>query len=744
MRTKLFLTAIALVALFASCTKDEFAPINQEVSSERALVENVTFKFIDEPATRLGFGTDYYFEAGDQLGACLMDNIVNGKYEYPLTYAWYQRFSLVDYIQTNYKFTRDAEGNWVTEAKLCEGNYFMAFPYNKNQGLREAYEFSCANQTIEGTDDAGLKKAFVNNTAFVGYAAVSANDNDSESVAVDMTPVFESNGFVLNNTGTQAYTVEKIVLSGKAVSSYAVVKPTQVSSMVDTYTGEYDFDIDDKGVLKYTYGSRINVALTGGNTVASKGSIRVIVMTAPNTVAADDDAVLEIHTDKGLIRGIKLNNKYHAGNATVAGSIDAKNVLTDKALSKLGKADKVEVTFDDTSIDVPSEMEIYNTDELYRFIKWNKNVKGFNIKANLKGNVALTAAMYEILKKENVDNGSKLTINGSYNVTIDADVEADAMDLVTFTNVAKVVVKGTQTIKAANAQFTGVTEVVVNEDATLNLNRAIAATVTNDGTVNVAIAKNPGRSYTVNTLTNNGTVTVDGYKLTTTALTNTGIVNVNSTLDASGINKENGVMNIYGTLTGSLVNDKLTRKSNGSIKYYPTINNYGVIDNVINNNIIVVKAKNASVNKVSGTGEIDNTVVSAYIRKVGDENTNTVVVTVADRTASALEEITKDANATRAYISGVLTIDPAEGKTVVEVTKLTEVITNGNLNVTGKGKVWFKANPAFNVSTGTKTIVDNGSILSIGNGILTIDGTLTIANNAEVICGTINNNSTVE
>ena len=479
MRTKLLLTAFALSALFASCAKEEL-PTGKVETSERAIVENVIFS--ETAATRLSYNGEYNFEAGDQIGACLMDEIT-GSYA-SSSAKWYQKFDLVDYIQTNYKFTRDAEGNWETEAKMCEGNYFLAFPYNANSGLRKAYTFECADQVLAGTDDASLKEAFVDNNSFVGYAPVAKGDRDHESVAIDMAPVFESTGLVLFNTGSQSYTIEKIVLSGNKVSAKAVVKPSRVKSEVNN-AGNFDFE--NKDVLDYTDATkRIEVALVGGNTVASNSSIRVIVMSAPSEKLTTDakEAVLEIHTDKGLIRGIDLSHKYTAANGDNDNTgKDAINVTTDKALGQLGAAEVVTVTFDDTSLDVPVEMDINNADELMRFIQWNSNVNKVNAVANLLTNVNLTAEMYNILKTKYVDNGSTFAFKGGKQVTINADVEDGAINWVKFEN-ASVVVKGTQTI--TNDEFASA--VTVNSGATLNVNVAVANTITNKGTLNVNIA----------------------------------------------------------------------------------------------------------------------------------------------------------------------------------------------------------------------------------------------------------------
>ena len=724
MRTKLLLTAFALSALFASCAKEELPTVKVE-TSERAVVENVTFNFSDNAATRLTYGADYVWEAGDQLGACLMDVITPA---YSTSNVWSERFNLVDYIQTNYKFTRDAEGNWTTEAKLCEGNYFVAYPYNMNRGLREAYEFECADQTLEGTDTPSLKKAFANNTSFVGYARIAASNNTSESVNIYMEPVFESNGFVLKNTGSQTYTIEKIVLTGNQVSAYAVVDPTGFENNVEN--GYYNITDDNvEEVLKYTNTGRIDVALKGGNTVAPDASINVIVMSGTSETLNEGDAVLEIHTNKGLIRGVDLSVKQTANNGEL-GKGAVVNVLTDKALAKLGKADKVVVTFDDTSLDIPDEMDIYSSDELYRFIKWNAAVNNIAVKANLKADVELTAEMYDILSTSYVEKGSSLTINGAgnqYAVTIEADVEEDAMDLVAFEAV-NVVVEGTQSITKPFSQ-----KVIVEKGATFNVAACMIETgIENYGTVNVNIAykKNQGNAYyTITKLANYGTVTVGGYELHT-AMFNYGIVNVNSTLDASGVNY--GTLNNNGVLDGSLVNDEYKKNVQN-----PTINNYGKILNVTNNNVIVMMAKEARVNAADGNGEIDNTIQSDYIATNVD---NTVFVKVANLKASELDEIVLNADADKAYISGTLTIDQKEGEKQVVVNKVKEIETAGNLTITGKGKVTFGECQTFTVKSNTETIIDNGSTLSLNGGKLIANGLLTIKNNGTVVCGIYSGN----
>ena len=202
MRTKHLLTAMVLPALLAACTNDDFESLSQTAPSieGRAMVDNVTLNVLPSAGTRLAWDGEYSWKEGDEIGACLMDQITSS-YNTPNA-LWHQRFDLVNYIQTNYKFTR-GEGetaDWTTEAKMCEGNYFFVYPYNANKGSRDAYSFELDAQVLEGTDNASLMKAYTDNNAFVGFGKVVAGDTEGESVAVNMIPVF---GF-LNLSGTSA------------------------------------------------------------------------------------------------------------------------------------------------------------------------------------------------------------------------------------------------------------------------------------------------------------------------------------------------------------------------------------------------------------------------------------------------------------------------------------------------------------------------------------------------------------
>ena len=569
MKTKHLLTAMVLPALFAACTNDELASIGQnaETMNGRKMAGNVTLSFdLENNAdTRLAYGSNgYTWEKDDQIGACLMDEI-SSNYN-AANKTWSERFDLTNYIQTNYKFTRDAEGKWNTEAKLCEGNYFFCYPYNANMGLRDAYEFNVASQTMTNTTTEALQEAFAKNNAFMGFSKVVASDAQVESLGIDMVSVFGATGFTLKNTGTETYKIEKIVLRGTDVISSATLNPITCTKLIQYNSNEdatstefnvaqYVGDGSDvqyvdnfyaynktsalRDVLDYGTGSSVEVVLTAGNVVKSNQSISVIAMMA-NKAITTGGAILDIYTDKGMIRNIDLSKRYTA-NSTGATTT---NVLTDVALASVGSGNKVKVTFDDTSIDVPSELEVYSNDDLASLIHWNATV-ATPITATLKADVTITKAMYDELAASQITTA---TLSGAKVVTIAADVPAAALDRFTYTSVSKIIVKGTQTL-TSTANTTAAIEVA--KGATLNVNgnaigAAQVASITNNGTLNVnanltaATTNNATMSIaagkTVSALTNKGTVTNAGVITTLTnnapdlqkglpaAITNTGTV----------------------------------------------------------------------------------------------------------------------------------------------------------------------------------------------------------------------------
>lgn len=731
---------MVLPALFAACTNDDFqsvapeAPVNAE---GRNLVENVTLN-LGAPETRLAYDGNYAWEAEDEIGACLMDEIVttdtdgDGVMDYNENLIWRNRFNLVNYIQTNYKFTYDGESAWTTEAKMLEGNYFFCYPYDANNGVRDAYTFSAKAQTMTGTTTADLQKAYADNNSFIGFGKVEKGASEGEALNVNLLNVFGATGITIGTTGTQTYTIERVVLRGTKVSTEATVNPLDCKSGLQysssSYTAinlastaypngtgtynqvfnvaQYTKDTDDmcatnnkpgtgdyvsnwstynandalRDVLAYEEGdeeSGAEVILEGGNVINANTSINVIVMVAPTddidlnndltTLANQDQVVLDIYTDKGIIRDIQLNHRYSANDANTGATT---NILTDVALTEIGTGNKVEVTFDDTSVDVPASMKIYSAEDLANLIHWNAGIAA-NLQATLQTDVTLTQEMYAELAK----SPASLTISGSNKVTIAKDVVDGALDDITFNNTAVVVAGATQSISGS----IGSAALTINNGATVNITKTVTLnqTITNNGVLNV----NGGDLKGTNAITNRKTMTVAANRTVSKPVTN----GVSSS--AKGTITNNGTItalrnSAYGAVTNNGAIGSTTAQ---------TSTNAGIISN--DGNARAYLATNEGViyaNDLSATSVVDNTDGSIVITDL--DNDGNFIVTTTNAEGAIVQEIEAAANTdaidTRAntvWLSAALNVDKKDKDGKADKVDLSDidVIATGAARING-------------------------------------------------------------
>ena len=243
----------ALLSLFAACTNDDFVSYEQGAQSGDAALRpsvDVTLNVSEGNGadTRLTFipGEDkgYLWQTNDTIGALLMDKVIaknnsgdirpHDDIEKWEEMAWTSRYQLVDYINTNYPFVRQADGSWQTNAKMLEGNYFFTFPFASYSGNREAIH-SIGEQVQDGTTTASLQEAYAKNQFFIGYARIHAGTEGGDVMSADleMTPVLGAVAVKIKNTGTQDFTVKKIVLQSGGFNTLIKVDPTKA-----LYNGE--------------------------------------------------------------------------------------------------------------------------------------------------------------------------------------------------------------------------------------------------------------------------------------------------------------------------------------------------------------------------------------------------------------------------------------------------------------------------------------------------------------------------
>ena len=250
----------ALLSLFAACTNDDFVSYEQGAQSGDAALRptvDVTLNVseINGADTRLAYDFDegYQWEAGkDVIGALLMDKVIAKKdgqdfrphddIEAWEEMPWVDRYALTDYVNTDYPFTLQENGEWKTDAKMLEGNYFFTFPFASYNGNREAIH-SIGEQVQDGVTRESLAEAYAKNNFFIGFSRIHAGTEGEEVISSDleMTPVLGALGVELINTGNQDFTVKKIILQSNAFHTLIKVNPTDAN--YDGENGGADYNL---------------------------------------------------------------------------------------------------------------------------------------------------------------------------------------------------------------------------------------------------------------------------------------------------------------------------------------------------------------------------------------------------------------------------------------------------------------------------------------------------------------------
>ena len=154
MRTKHLFLATALVASFAACSNEDLFEAPQNVAKDgRPTVSDVKLNFTGDADTRLTFGsTGYAWESTDVIGALLMDKVNT----LDANKTWLEKYTLTEFIHTSYPFTYNTEDKtWGCNAKMLEGNYFFAFPWESYDGNRQV------THSITGQQQNGVKGSVV-------------------------------------------------------------------------------------------------------------------------------------------------------------------------------------------------------------------------------------------------------------------------------------------------------------------------------------------------------------------------------------------------------------------------------------------------------------------------------------------------------------------------------------------------------------------------------------------------------
>lgn len=232
MRTRKLISLVAMAAMVAGCSQEEFAPVGEKPSVDlgnRPTIGNVTLGM--DAQTRMviadGSSLALAWENGDQIGASIIDqpiqSAVSGKdfsgeggtdfSSLTWTYSEYVAgvkkqiggsgtnysaqdagltaadfYTRVEYVSSNYPYTMN-NGSFTTPANLVEGNYMFYAPYNEKQLMRERVNAvlpmvqDCTDAVMKSTKYQG-EAAQVSSTALEQFYAGTMEGFEKAPVAV--------------------------------------------------------------------------------------------------------------------------------------------------------------------------------------------------------------------------------------------------------------------------------------------------------------------------------------------------------------------------------------------------------------------------------------------------------------------------------------------------------------------------------------------------------------------------------
>lgn len=611
MKTKTLVSAMALPLLLVACSQDEFVSQSTNLSQDgRKVVENVTINF-EEPTTRLTIdGVNYKWVEGDVFGACLMDEFTSSDLAAYPNEAWWNQFTLKDYIQTNYPFTRGAGENagWTSEAVMQEGNYFFYLPYNSNLGgKRTPIQMEMPTEQYV---DPSKPTDVLGDQLFVAYAPVYADEEkEHESLSLKMQPLLAFPVFNLKNVGTGSLTIKRIAfIADGGFSKILEVKPAEgkfSGKTFLTYTKDEDQRNALKGIVEYSQ-KEIAEKITAhlgeeGYVLGSQKDVSIIMLIPESDTRTGEeykDPKLYIYSDAGL--AIADLSKEHKDGGKEDG---VTNITNDRKLTEVKYNDgaRVNITFDNTSFAQPGDMIVSSTADLEDLVEWSaENTDATAVlTAKIQGdNVKISKKVCELMNANEKLNLAVTTADSeeeAITVTIPADASANALDRIAFNNV-NVINKANLTVAEDfgfnNTNKTGIVELTNEEGASITLSGnsygLTQTNVVNKGTITFKAANGKAMSVTAGNAPTGTEITIENTsKGTMVVATN---VNVNQ---GGIINKGTFTLNEKVELTARIVNGA-TETKDGVINVngkwtlnFQTGANYGII-NVAKTGTIVV------------------------------------------------------------------------------------------------------------------------------------------------------------
>ena len=219
MKTKHLLMTLALPAVFAACSNEDFVEQStiSTVNDGRKVVGEVVLKTtvgLNEPTTRVDWGINGNevigrLESTDAIGAAQIDTYNPDRFPY---------FFLSDETNTNIKFWLESENGdytWKSQSPLSEGNYLFYLNYDP-QMLNRKGMYDIVNPVQSAQDEEGFDKYnALDDQFYLGYKFLEAGENEKMVNEIDLriSPVHSMIGIKANYiNGAQPVKIKKIAI----------------------------------------------------------------------------------------------------------------------------------------------------------------------------------------------------------------------------------------------------------------------------------------------------------------------------------------------------------------------------------------------------------------------------------------------------------------------------------------------------------------------------------------------------
>lgn len=660
MRTKHVLMAMALPALFAACTSDEFMEQPAQGNLDgRAVLGNLQVNVADDATTRFAWeNLKWSFEDGDQFGAAVTDPTTLG--------------TVVNtHMLGNYIFSKNG-GSYTTTSQMVAGTY-MFYSYNQPESFvtknnRDLIKFDLTTQTADLNDP---EKVVSENQLFISplYFIEAENTTAENTIELPLRfiPYWSTAAFRIKNSTGADFSISQIVLNG-TFNAKGEIDPTEIEKAKLYYSvpeggdayeltalnpdgTKTDAQVEELYEAAYMNASFAKTAtletanslvLNCNDYVLGNGEEVVAYMQVPAGKQTNMTASIIVRVD-GVSKEIEVTESKTEGNPTGTFTIASTGINTvsfnrnatravfgvnsDKTLKVLDV--KKENLQDAGGFYVDSNAELINVLDSER-----GDIKIYNT-----GDVKVNDQVIELLNsyyagevtfanpidiavedEEGLTLESEVVFNGA--VTVESGIVGLGADVsVSGTNVPVTVKEGSKLVLAganvANAK-------VIVEGGELQLataNIKVNEIDVNSGTLNITANQTIGSTGIASL-----GMTADDKKTTTLNIAGTNLPNGKVTLtvsDSWNMRATKAIINQYAKINATAAlgiysdvenNGEISGTSSVAVTLDEdaTITNYGTLKEITNNGLIKMMdywTSNLTLNNsTAGTGLIDNTI----------------------------------------------------------------------------------------------------------------------------------------